>query len=101
MKLRRNTDSPGRGRTVEAVTHLSAAAAQKLRENAKKARREVLILAPLVVGVLLAYRFRMQLFGLEEPIRVACAIALVWLGWWVARDIGRAISPALFRQLDP
>src|SRR4051812_14026221 len=101
MKLRRNTDSPGRGRTVEAVTHMSAAAAQKLRDNASKARREVLILTPLVIAVVAAYRYREEIFGADEPVRVACAIALVWLGWWVARDIGRAISPALFRRLDP
>jgi small conductance mechanosensitive channel len=101
MKLRRNTDSPGVGRTVDAVTHLSGAAAQKLRENASKARREVFILTPLVIAVLVAYRYREEIFGADEPVRVACAIALVWLGWWVARDIGRAVSPALFRRLDP
>ena len=90
-----------RTRTVEAVTQMSATAAAKLRENAAKARREVLILTPLVVAVLLAYRYRETIFGADEPVRVACAIALVWLGWWVARDIGRAVSPALFSRLDP
>src|SRR3954454_6842426 len=100
MRFRR-ADPQNRTRTVEAVTHLSAAAGQKLRENAAKARREVLILVPLVVAVLLAYKYREPIFGLDEPIRIACAVALVWLGWWVARDIGRAVSPALFRRLDP
>src|SRR4051794_25200026 len=99
MRFRRKSE--GRSRPVEAVTHLSAAAGQKLRENAAKARREVLILTPLVVAVILAYRYREAIFGADEPVRVACAIALVWLGWWVARDIGRAISPALFKRLDP
>jgi small-conductance mechanosensitive channel len=99
MKFRRGQAQ--RALTVEAVTQLSATAAAKLRENAAKARREVLILTPLVIGVLLLYRYRESVFGLDEPIRVACAIALVWLGWWVARDIGRAISPALFSRLDP
>jgi small conductance mechanosensitive channel len=103
MKIRRGREAQAqaRARTVEAVTHLSATAAAKLRENASKARREVLILAPLVVGVLLIYRYRESLFGLDVPIRVACALALVWLGWWVARDVGRVISPALFSRLDP
>src|SRR4051795_11582095 len=100
MRFRR-ADPQAHTRTVEAVTHLSAAARQKLRENASKARREVLILTPLVIAVVAAYRYREEIFGADEPVRVACAAALVWLGWWVARDIGRAISPALFRQLDP
>jgi small conductance mechanosensitive channel len=86
---------------VEAVTHLSATAALKVRENAARARREVLLLGPLVVGVLLAYRYRISLFGLDAPVRVACALALVALGWAVARDVGRAVSPALFRRLEP
>ena len=84
MRLRRNTDSPARGRTVEAVTHLSAAAAQKLRDNASKARREVLILTPLVIAVVAAYRYREEIFGADEPVRVVCAIAL-----GVARLVGR------------
>jgi small conductance mechanosensitive channel len=85
---------------VEAVTHLSATAAAKLRENAARARREALIVAVFVVGVYLVYRYRQALFGLDEPVRLACAIALVGLGWWLARDVGRAVRPALFRRLE-
>jgi small-conductance mechanosensitive channel len=88
---------------VEAVQHVSAAAARQLRQSARKARRQVLLMAPLVAGVLLAYHYRTSLFGaeLDTPVRIACALALVALGWWVARDIGRAASPALFRRLEP
>jgi small conductance mechanosensitive channel len=93
--IRRNT------RTVEAVTHLSAAAAAKLRANAATARRQALLVAPLLVIVFLAYRYRIDLFGVDEPVRFACALALIALGWWFARDVGRALSPALFRRLDP
>src|SRR3954462_8796555 len=93
--VRRNT------RTVEAVTHLSATAAAKLRANAATARRQALLVAPLLVVVFLAYRYRKDVFGLDEPIRVACALSLVALGWWFARDVGRALSPALFRRLEP
>jgi small conductance mechanosensitive channel len=60
-----------------------------------------MLVAPLLVVVFLAYRYRKELFGLDEPIRVACALALVALGWWFARDVGRAASPALFRRLEP
>jgi small conductance mechanosensitive channel len=93
--MRRNT------RTVERVTHLSATAAAKLRANAATARRQVLLVTPLLVVVFLAYRYRIEVFGLDEPIRVVCALALVALGWWFARDVGRALSPALFRRLEP
>ena len=93
--IRRNT------RTVDAVTHLSATAATKVRENASKARKQVLLVAPLLVIVLLAYRYRIDLFGVDEPVRFACALALIALGWWFARDVGRAMSPALFKRLDP
>src|SRR3954462_15073165 len=93
--VRRNT------RTVEAVTHLSATAAAKLKANAATARRQALLVAPLVIVVLLAYHYRIALFGVDEPVRFACALALIALGWWFARDVGRAASPALFRRLDP
>jgi small-conductance mechanosensitive channel len=56
---------------------------------------------PLVGGVLAAYRYRLELFGLDVPVRVASVVALVILGWALARDIGRAIGPVLFRRLDP
>ncbi len=56
---------------------------------------------PLITGVLLAHNYRMQLFGLDLPVRVATAVALVALGWALARDIGRAAGPALLARLDP
>jgi small conductance mechanosensitive channel len=68
---------------------------------ARKARRQAAILIPLLVGVLVAYDYRQQLFGVDVPVRVATVIALVILGWAVARDVGEAVGPALFRRLDP
>ncbi|HEY0630970.1 MAG TPA: mechanosensitive ion channel family protein [Thermoleophilaceae bacterium] len=97
----RNTRDVRNTRTVEAVTHLSATAAAKVRENAARARKQVLLVAPLLVIVLLAYRYRIDLFGVDEPVRFACAVALIALGWWFARDVGRAASPALFKRLEP
>jgi small conductance mechanosensitive channel len=97
----RKTRTVRNTRTVEAVTHLSATAAAKLRANAATARRQALLVAPLLVIVFLAYRYRIDLFGVDEPVRFACALALIALGWWFARDVGRALSPALFRRLDP
>jgi small conductance mechanosensitive channel len=68
---------------------------------ARKARRQAAILIPLLVGVLVAYDYRQQLFGVDVPVRVATVVALVILGWAVARDVGQALGPLLFRRLDP
>jgi small-conductance mechanosensitive channel len=91
----------------------------------KRARLQALVLLPLFVGVVLMYDNRVSLLGttvaatrgshgnpgvpahkvlesaLETPIRVVTVIALMILGWAVARDIGRGLGPALFRRLDP
>src|SRR4051794_389423 len=68
---------------------------------ARKARRQAAVLVPLFAGVLLAYKSRTHLFGLDMPIRVATVVALLILGWSIARDVGRAAGPGLFRRLDP
>jgi|HubBroStandDraft_6_1064221.scaffolds.fasta_scaffold15583_3 small conductance mechanosensitive channel len=89
----------------------------------KRARLEVLVLLPLFVGVVLIYDNRVSLFGrevpaapgahgvvpahllLEEPfeavVRIATVLALVILGWAIARDVGRGLGPPLFRRLEP
>jgi small conductance mechanosensitive channel len=87
----------------------------------KRARLEALVLVPLFVGVVVLYDNRVRLFGtevaanpdthrpahkileaaLDTPIRVATVLALMILGWAIARDAGRGLGPALFRRLDP
>src|SRR4051812_28861228 len=84
-----------------AVTHLSAAARRQMRDRGRRAARQAALMLPLAVGVLVLYRYRISLTGLDAPVRVACSLALVALGWWFARDVGRAASPALFRRLEP
>lgn len=71
------------------------------RARAKKARREALIMLPLIAGVLLAYHYREQVFGLDLPVRIGTVVALVILGWALARDIGQAIGPILFKRVEP
>ena len=71
------------------------------RSRARRARAEALLILPLVVGVLAAYKYRMELFGLDVPVRIASVVALMILGWALARDIGRAVGPILFKRLDP
>jgi small conductance mechanosensitive channel len=70
-------------------------------QRAARARIELAIVIPLIVGVLLANEYRRQIFGLDLPVRVVTAIALLALGWRLARDIGRTLAPQLFKRLDP
>jgi small-conductance mechanosensitive channel len=91
-------------RMLETKSHSWQEAGLALQTNvraARKARRQAAILLPLLAGVLLAYDYRDRLFGVDMPIRVITVVALVGLGWTLARDVGRAAGPALFRRLDP
>ena len=54
-----------------------------------------------VAAVLFANRYRVELFGMDLPVRIGCALALGALGGWLARDVARALGPALLRRLDP
>jgi small conductance mechanosensitive channel len=56
---------------------------------------------PLITAVVFAYSNRRALFGMDVPVRIACVIALVILGWSFAMNLGRAVGPALLRRLDP
>src|SRR5215211_39640 len=73
---------------------------QRATKQAKRARRQAVLLLPLIVAVILSYQYRRQLFGLDVEVRIGAVIALVVLGWAFARDLGRAIGPVLFRRLD-
>jgi hypothetical protein len=80
----------------------------------KRARVEALVLVPLFVGVVLLFENRVSLIGaasphehppslgsLEAPVQIVTVLLLVILGWAIARDVGRALGPPLFRRLDP
>src|SRR5881275_2678648 len=90
----------GRRSPAEAMAQLRAASSAHLREQARAARRRAALLLPLVVGVVLVNHYRIKLFGLDEPVRLACALALVGLGAWFARDLGRALGPAMMKRVD-
>jgi small conductance mechanosensitive channel len=74
---------------------------------AKRARRQALVLIPLLVGVLVAYDHRRDLIGrhelktLQTPLQIVTVIALVAIGWALARDVGRAAGPTFLRRMDP
>jgi small conductance mechanosensitive channel len=78
----------------------------------RRARWEALLLVPLFVAVVVLYENRRSLLGLtasgkgqlawlETPLDFVTVIVLVMLGWAIARDVGRAFGPALFRRMDP
>jgi len=72
-------------------------------EKVKRARIEALVLLPLLAGVLLIYNYRRELLGpgWDTTVRVITAAAIISLGWELARAVGRALGPQLFRSLDP
>jgi small-conductance mechanosensitive channel len=84
-------------RDVGLARQISTRAAQR----ARRARVEAAVLVPLFVAVLLAYNYRQQLLGVDVPVRIGAVLVLIVLGWAIARDIGRAMGPVLFRRLDP
>jgi small-conductance mechanosensitive channel len=88
-----------------------------------RARVEALVLVPLFVAIVVIYDARASLLGthvpavtegphrraaydyleksIDTPVTVVTVIALMILGWAIARDLGRGLGPALFRRLDP
>jgi len=47
------------------------------------------------------YAYRDDIKGYSIHIRIAAVILLLILGWAIARALGRAIGPLLFRRMDP
>ena len=80
-------------------------AANVSARTVRRARREAAVLIPLLIAAMVAYGMRSQLFGSHYRnntwIHVGAALVLVALGWAIARDIGRAAGPTIFRRMDP
>lgn len=77
------------------------------QRRARRARRQAAIVLPLLAGVLTVFSLRHEIFGIgpnspsQTPIRAATVVALLALGWALARDVGRAVAPVFFRRMDP
>jgi small-conductance mechanosensitive channel len=77
------------------------------QRTARRARRQAAVVLPLLTGVLVVYALRHQILGVgaespwQTPVRAGTVIALLALGWALARDIGRAAAPVFFRRMDP
>ena len=71
-------------------------------QDARRARREFVLLAALIVGVFFVFSQRRELFpGHGTPVRVATVALLIIFGWGLARALGRGIAPVLFRRMEP
>jgi small-conductance mechanosensitive channel len=79
--------------------------AQHLRatalERGRRAWRRIALMLPLIAGVIALHRFREQLFGLDEPVRIATAVVLVIVGWAFASQLGNALGARMHRRVDP
>lgn len=80
---------------------LSRLVSTEAAQRARKARREAVLLLPVVVGLILLWKYREELFGTDVPVRIATALLLATVGWRFARDLGRAVGPRLMRRFDP
>ena len=73
----------------------------------KRARSEALILVPLLVAVIIAYNHRADILSkhalksLQTPLQIITVVAIVALGWALARAVGRAAGPSFMRRMDP
>jgi small conductance mechanosensitive channel len=91
----------------------------------KRAQREAILLIPLFVAIVVLYDHRRSLFGpstdhysayrksnyfhyldpshgtLTTPLQIFVAIALIIIGWAIARDFGRFAGPTFLRRMDP
>ncbi|MEJ7894391.1 MAG: mechanosensitive ion channel family protein [Solirubrobacteraceae bacterium] len=68
----------------------------------KRARRELLVIVPLIVGVVMVHDNRRDWFGqdLQPLVRYGTAVVILFLGWMLARDLGRSLLPWLGRRMD-
>ncbi|HYB28486.1 MAG TPA: mechanosensitive ion channel family protein [Solirubrobacteraceae bacterium] len=73
----------------------------------RSAQRRAAVLLPMFVAVIVLYDNYQHWFGVHPDsgvvtaIRIAAVLALLGLGWAMARDVGRAAAPTLFKRMDP
>jgi small-conductance mechanosensitive channel len=104
MPIRKRPEIPMRD-MFETRTHAWREAGLELeleQKAATRARWEALVFLPLLIGVIVAYNHRQDLFpGAGDVVKILTVVVLVIVGWIFARAVGRALGPALFRRLDP
>jgi small conductance mechanosensitive channel len=84
------------------INHVPGAAFRaQAKEAARHGWRRLAVLVPLMIALLLAFAYRQQLFGVDEPVRIAVAAILIVLGWSLALNAGRVMQPRLARYFEP
>jgi small conductance mechanosensitive channel len=72
------------------------------RRKVQRAQLGVLLGAALLAAVLVVFSQRGQLFpGYGTLARIATVALIAIVGWGLARSLGRAIGPILYRRLEP
>ena len=72
------------------------------RAESRKALSEAFLLVLLLIGVLVVFAMRNDLFpGAAKPVRYATAVLLVVIGWGFARTAAKGIAPALMSRMEP
>src|SRR5215211_353895 len=75
---------------------------QRATKQAKRARRQAVLLLPLIVAVILSYQYRRQLFGLDVEVRIGALGSCVLLALRLAGlhthtlAVGGAITAVIF-----
>jgi small-conductance mechanosensitive channel len=73
----------------------------------RRARQQAAVLLPLLIGVLVVYHYQEQILGKSTAkqwhpwIQLGTVVVLLAAGWTLARAVGRAAGPTLFRRMDP
>ena len=73
----------------------------------RRAQRETAVLLPLFIALLVFYDHRKGVLGKHEarvlatPLQVVVVLAMIAIGWALARDIGRFAGPTFLRRMDP
>src|SRR5947209_11575997 len=83
------------------------------QRSVQNARRRAVVEIALFVAVIVVFNNYEHWFhlldknggdphsGLVTAVRIATVLALLALGWAIARDIGRVAGPTFFRRMDP
>jgi small conductance mechanosensitive channel len=86
------------------------------RQTFKSARRRLAVLLPLAIALIVVYDNYQNWFRLNNNpftnygwnsnnwttvITIIAVVALLALGWAVAREVGKVIGPTLFKRMDP
>src|SRR4051794_4060522 len=70
--------------------------------KSRRARRELVLIIPLIVATVLVNDHRREWFDrdLQQPVRYGVALVIAFLGYRLARDIGRGTNPWMARRMD-